>query len=130
MLVQAWEDLGPAEAAILTRVAQRPKARGIDLAQRLTGLARRCNAGRDQPLTDPLLVLTSWFTGAGAGAIPALETFAAGLQQGKAAVKVALTLPYRSTQAEGRIHELKLIKRQMCGRATFGILRRRVLLAA
>ncbi|CAO3450616.1 Mobile element protein [Azospirillum argentinense] len=33
-------------------------------------------------------------------------------------------------QAEGQINELTLIKRQMCGRASFDLLPRRVLLAA
>jgi len=46
------------------------------------------------------------------------------------AVNAALTLPYSSAQAEGQISKLKLIKRQMYGRANFDLLRRRVLLAA
>jgi transposase len=52
------------------------------------------------------------------------------LQQDEAAVSAALTLPYSSAQAEGQIHKLKLIKRQMYGRANFDLLRHRVLLAA
>ena len=42
----------------------------------------------------------------------------------------ALTLPWSSGQTEGHITKLKLIKRQMYGRANFDLLRRRVLLAA
>jgi transposase len=39
-------------------------------------------------------------------------------------------MPWSSGQAEGQINKLKLIKRQMYGRASFNLLRRRVLLAA
>jgi transposase len=45
-------------------------------------------------------------------------------------VGTALTLPWSSGQAEGQINKLKLIKCQMYGRASFDLLRRRVLLAA
>ena len=59
----------------------------------------------------------------------ALETFAAGLRQDGAAVRAALTLPWRSGQVEGQVHRLKLLKRQSYGRTSFDLLRRRVLLA-
>jgi transposase len=39
-------------------------------------------------------------------------------------------MPWSSSQAEGQINKLKLIKRQMYGRANFDLRRRRVLLAA
>jgi transposase len=131
LLVQAPEDLEQSEAAILARITQDAEvARGVGLVQRLAELVRRCGVGCDQPLADPLPVLASWFEEACACGIPALETFAAGLQQDKAAVSAALILPYSSAQAEGQIHKLKLIKRQMYGRANFDLLRRRVLLAA
>ena len=45
-------------------------------------------------------------------------------------MNAALTLPYSSAQAEGQITKLKLIKRQMYGRANFDLLRHRLLLAA
>jgi transposase len=57
-------------------------------------------------------------------------TFAAGLHQDGAAVRAALTLPWSSGQAEGQINRLKLLKRQMYGRANLDLLRRRTLLAA
>lgn len=59
-----------------------------------------------------------------------MASFAAALQQEVAAVRAALTLPWSSGQAEGHITKVKLIKRQMYGRANFDLLRRRVLLAA
>ena len=54
----------------------------------------------------------------------------AGLEQDGAAIRSALTTPWSSGQAEGQITRLKLIKRQMYGRAGFDLLRRRVLIAA
>jgi len=59
-----------------------------------------------------------------------IETFAAGLELNAAAVRAALTTPWNSGQTEGQITRLKLIKRQSYGRASFDLLRRRVLLAA
>ena len=47
---------------------------------------------------------------------------------GKAALQPAM--PRSGGQVEGQIPRLKLIKRQMYGRASFDLLRRRVLLAA
>jgi transposase len=44
-----------------------------------------------------------------------------------AAVTAAVTLPWSNGQVEGQIHRLKLVKRQMYGRAKFNLLRRRVL---
>ncbi len=41
-----------------------------------------------------------------------------------------LTLPESQGQTEGQVHKLKLLKRQMFGRAGFALLRKRVLLAA
>ncbi|PWC96663.1 transposase [Azospirillum sp. TSO5] len=74
--------------------------------------------------------MDTWLTDALACGIPAVETFAAGVRQDEAAVKAALTMPWSSGQAEGQVNKLKLIKRQMYGRASFELLRRRVLLAA
>jgi len=61
--------------------------------------------------------------------IPALKTFAAGLERDGMAVRTALTTPWSNGQAEGQISRLKMLKRTMHGRAGFPLLRRRVLLA-
>ena len=76
------------------------------------------------------VALTTWLADARRSGVRALETFAAGLEQDGAAIQAALTTPWSSGQAEGQITRLKLIKRQMYGRASFDLLRRRVLLAA
>ncbi len=39
----------------------------------------------------------------------------------------ALSLPYSNGQTEGQVNRLKTIKRQMYGRASFELLRRRFL---
>jgi hypothetical protein len=41
-----------------------------------------------------------------------------------------MQLPWSSGHVEGQVHRLKLIKRQMYGRAKFDLLRQRVLYAA
>lgn len=59
--------------------------------------------------------------------VPGLVHFARGLKKDLAAVRAALTLPYSNGQVEGQTNRLKLIKRQMYGRANFDLLRLRVL---
>ena len=56
-----------------------------------------------------------------------LAVFADGLLQDHEAVKAALTLEWSNGQVEGQINRLKMIKRQMYGRAGFDLLRQRVL---
>jgi|SRR5579864_1533734 len=59
-----------------------------------------------------------------------LHRFATELTRDEAAVRAALTLPWSTGPVEGHIHRLKLIKRQMYGRAKLDLLRIRVLHAA
>jgi transposase len=59
-----------------------------------------------------------------------MRSFADGLKQDQAAVRAALELPWSNGQTEGQITRLKLIKRQMFGRAKHDLLRARVLQAA
>ena len=57
----------------------------------------------------------------------ALAGFAAGLERDLDAVREALRLTWSQGHVEGQVHRLKLIKRQMYGRAGFDLLRIRVL---
>jgi transposase len=59
-----------------------------------------------------------------------LRGFAEGLHKDEAAVRAALRLPWSNGQVEGQMNRLKMIKRQMYGRAKFDLLRQRVLLAS
>nr|WP_245536488.1 ISL3 family transposase [Terriglobus saanensis] len=56
-----------------------------------------------------------------------LASFARRLERDRNAVDAALQLPWSNGIVEGQIHRLKLIKRQMYGRASFDLLRLRVL---
>ncbi len=59
-----------------------------------------------------------------------LKSFAVGLRRDYAAVRAGLSRPESNAQVEGQITRLKLLKRQMYGRAEFDVLRLRVLHAA
>jgi transposase len=57
----------------------------------------------------------------------ALRSFASSLLRDQHAVEAALTLPWSNGSVEGHVHRLKLIKRQIYGRASFDLLRLRIL---
>ena len=59
---------------------------------------------------------------------PALRSFVTGLRSDLDAVTNGLTLPYSSGPVEGAVNRIKMIKRQMFGRANFDLLRKRVVL--
>ncbi|GER89653.1 transposase [Dictyobacter vulcani] len=71
--------------------------------------------------------LDHWLRAANESGLPALQSFASGVQRDYAAVRAGLTLPYSNGLLEGHINRLKLIKRSMYGRANFDLLRLRVL---
>jgi transposase len=58
-----------------------------------------------------------------------LRGFAKGLRSDWAAVTAGLTVSYSSGAVEGHVNRIKMIKRQMYGRAKPDLLRKRVLLA-
>jgi transposase len=71
--------------------------------------------------------LDVWLGAAGSSSFHELRGFAVRLQQDYAAVRSALLLPWSNGQTEGQITRLKLLKRQMYGRAKLDLLRLRVL---
>lgn len=71
--------------------------------------------------------LDPWLTAINQYNVVGLGSFAQSLAQDKAAVLAALTLPWSNGQVEGQVNRLKLLKRQMYGRANFDLLRIRVL---
>jgi len=73
--------------------------------------------------------LDQWITAVEAGDQPDLHSFALGLKHDHQAVLNGLTMPWSSGIVEGNVNRLKMIKRQMYGRATFPLLRKRVLLS-
>lgn len=61
--------------------------------------------------------------------LPSLRHFAQHLLRDLDAVTAGLTLPWNSGVVEGHVNRIKMLKRQMFGRAGFALLRKRVLLA-
>ena len=66
---------------------------------------------------------------AAAGGEPALKSFITGLRADQDAVTAGLTLRWNSGCVEGHVNRIKMLKRQMYGRANPDLLRLRVLLA-
>ena len=71
-----------------------------------------------------------WLEDALKSGVTDFESFAAGLGREREAVEAALREPWSNGQVEGHISRLKFLKRQMYGRASFELLRQRVLNAA
>lgn len=90
-------------------------AAAIDLAQDFATLVRR----RQPAQLDP------WLKRATTSTLEALPRFAAGLYEDYEAVKAGVTLPWSSGPVEGHINRLKMLKRQMFGRARLDLLSRR-----
>jgi len=73
--------------------------------------------------------LDPWLERASTSALEAVRRFASGLRDDYAAVKAGVTLPWSSGPVEGHINRLKMLKRQMFGRARLDLLSRRFLRA-
>jgi transposase len=90
-------------------------AEAIDLAEDFATLVRQ----RQPAQLDP------WLQRAAASTLEAMQRFATGLHADYAAVKAGVTLPWSNGPVEGHINRLKMLKRQMFGRARLDLLRRR-----
>jgi transposase len=90
-------------------------AEAIDLAQDFATLVRQ----RQPAQLDP------WLQRATASAVDAVRRFATGLYEDYEAVKAGVTLPWSSGPVEGHINRLKMLKRQMFGRAHLDLLSHR-----
>jgi transposase len=73
--------------------------------------------------------LEAWASQAEASPVSELRRFSKGLRKDWAAVTAGLTVSYSSGAVEGHVNRIKMIKRQMYGRAKPDLLRKRVLLA-
>jgi transposase len=91
----------------------------IDLAQDFAHLVRQRQPQQLEP----------WLVRATKSAVGAWRRFAKGLRDDFDAVKAGVTLPWSSGPVEGQITRLKLLKRQMFGRASLTLLVRRFVLA-
>lgn len=73
--------------------------------------------------------LPDWLDAVRQDDLPSLHTLAAGIDRDRDAVIAGLTPPWNSGVVEGHVNRIKVLKRQMFGRAGFDLLRKRVLLA-
>lgn len=121
LVIRASEESNETEVGILKRIRQ---ASWMDNVYRLAQQFRRMIRDR---LADEL---DEWILEAKATGLRRIINFASGLQQDYRAVRAALETEWSSGQIEGQINRLKLLKRQMYGRASFDLLRIRVLEAA
>jgi transposase len=71
--------------------------------------------------------LADWMARAEASKLPDLVGFCRGVRRDWEAVVAGLTMEWSNGPVEGQVNRLKLIKRQMYGRASFALLRARVL---
>ena len=74
--------------------------------------------------------LREWLIKAARSGLAEFRRFARGLTTDLNAVKAALSYEWSQGQVEGQVHRLKMIKRQMYGRAKLDLLRARVLHAS
>jgi transposase len=119
LLVNEEDELTEEDKQALERMKQADEkvAEAYDLGQRFTKMVRERQHES----------LLPWLEDVAKSKIDALTGFANGIKQDLAAVTNALSLPWSNGQTEGQVNRLKLIKRQMYGRANFDLLRRRVL---
>ena len=75
-------------------------------------------------------LLDGWLEEASKSDLPELRGFGEGLRSDYEAVRAALCERWSNGQVEGQINRLKLLKRQMYGRANLDLLKRRTMGAA
>jgi transposase len=74
--------------------------------------------------------LEQWIVAVEQDTLAPLASFARNLRRDQDAVHAGLTLPHSSGRVEGTVNKIKMLKRQMFGRANFDLLRTRVLHAS
>ena len=115
------QDVTEDEQPLLTRLCQAPAAfaQAMALAQGFAQLLRARQPER----------LDAWLQQAATSSLAAFRRLAQSFQRDEAAVKAGVTLPWSTSPVEGHINRLKMLKRQMFGRARLDLLSRRFLRA-
>ena len=113
------EKLKEPERAFVSEITNRQPI--LKAVQALVREFRRLLQARDEPQFDV------WFAAVEASGISELQNFAQGLRRDEAAVRAAMQSEWSNGQTEGQVNRLKLLKRQLFGRAKFDLLRARVL---
>lgn len=75
------------------------------------------------------VALQTWLPDARGSHLPPFVSLANGIEADRTAVIAVLTTEWSNAPVEGHVHRPKLIERQGYGRASFALLRRRVLAA-
>ena len=91
-------------------------ATALGLADEFADLLRKRSSG----------TLSDWLVRGEASSSPEIRRYAEGIRQDESAVLAAVTQRWSNGPVEGHINRLKMIKRQMYGRAGFVLLRARV----
>jgi transposase len=99
------------------RAADAELAEALELAGAFVAMVRKESA----------TPFTTWLAQAEASLCLEIRRYAEGLRKEQAPVNAALTEPWSNGPVEGHVNRLKTIKRQMYGRASFQLLRARVL---
>ena len=121
MILQRAETRTSEDNQLIKRLAQQPELSGIiTLAQGFIDLVRH-------RLPEPL---DSWLETAKTSSIKAFQSFAKGLEEDYDAVKAGLTLEVSNGPVEGQNNRLKMLKRQMFGRAGLDLLEKRFILTS
>jgi transposase len=122
MVLKRSEHRSAADAQLIAQLqTQHPDvAVAIHLAQDFCTLWRARQADR----------FDDWLARALASGVAPLRRFATGLRADYEAVKAGFRLPWSNGPVEGHINRLKMLKRQMFGRAKLDLLSRRFLRAA
>ena len=119
LMTRQPEDLTEEDRDALERMfrAETSTRTVYDLVQRFVEMVRerRCED------------LMPWIDDVREGETTTFKRFVSGIMRDLDAVRNALLLPWSNGQTEGQVNRLKLIKRQMYGRAAFDLLQKRVL---
>lgn len=119
LLMRDHADLSPAEQEALTTLQHL-----FPMVEELSRLVQAFRQMLHQRAGDSL---DDWVKQARASRIPEVRRFAVNLEKDQAAVVAGITVRESNGPTEGHITKLKLIKRTMYGRASFPLLRQRVL---
>lgn len=121
LVLRRAENRNAEEKALLTRIKQHSTFTAVvELVEDFIEMVRHRQGEQ----------LDQWLERAFQSALPPFRRFAESLKEDYAAVKVGLTLAVSNGPTEGHINRLKMLKRQMYGRAGLALLRSRFLLAA
>ncbi|WP_307822113.1 ISL3 family transposase [Streptomyces coffeae] len=115
--------------ATLTEEEKLHRKAVLDRCPELASAAEMTSSFAEMLTTLDGLCLPAWITEAVTSGLPGISTFAAGLEGDFDAVTAGLTTDWNSGPVEGAVNRIKMLKRQMFGRAGFPLLRKRVLLA-